>query len=138
MPVIRRGEADDLAAVAALQASSPEAAHWPVHEYLGYEFLVAVENGQVAGFVVWRRVAAGECELLNLVVASGARRQGLGRSLLEPLLRQTGGAVFLEVRESNQAALDFYKSMNFKEVNLRKSYYDFPPEAAIVMVFHSC
>jgi ribosomal-protein-alanine N-acetyltransferase len=46
--------------------------------------------------------------------------------------------VFLEVRESNQAARIFYKSMGFQEVGIRKEYYQAPLEAAIVMKFHSC
>jgi len=58
--------------------------------------------------------------------------------LLEPLLNLRGSQVFLEVRESNQAARIFYKSMGFQEVSTRREYYEFPSEAAIVMKFHSC
>ena len=48
------------------------------------------------------------------------------------------GNFYLEVRESNQAARNLYKSMGFQEVNIRPEYYQFPLEAAIVMKFHSC
>jgi ribosomal-protein-alanine N-acetyltransferase len=136
-PVIRRAEAGDLQSVAAIQAACPEAAHWPVAEYLQYEFTVSIAAGGVAGFLVWRRLAEGECEVLNLAVAPRFRRQGVARRILEPLL-DLRGTIFLEVRASNLAARIFYKSMGFQEVTIRSEYYSSPPDAAIVMKFHSC
>ena len=138
MPVIRRGEAGDLEAVAAIQATSAEASHWAVAEYMQYEFSVSVEAEKIAGFLVWRPLGEGECEVLNLVVAPELRRQGVARRLLKPLLSHPASVIFLEVRESNQAARNLYKSMGFQEVSIRRGYYESPSEAAIVMKFHSC
>ena len=138
MPVIRPGETGDLEAVAAIQSASPEAAHWPVAEYMQYQFLVWTQDGVVGGFLVWHPLAAGECEVLNLVVAPEFRRRGVARQLLEPLLTEKQNSIFLEVRESNQAARIFYKSMGLQEVSRRREYYENPGEAAIVMKFHSC
>jgi ribosomal-protein-alanine N-acetyltransferase len=138
MPVIRRAEVGDWEAIAAIQSASPEAAHWPVAQYMPYEFTVSISDGRVAGFLVWRRLAEGECELLNLAVAPEFRRRGVARDLLKTLLNLRDNQVFLEVRESNRAARMFYKSMGFQEVSIRQKYYEFPSEAAIVMKFHSC
>jgi ribosomal-protein-alanine N-acetyltransferase len=140
MPLIRPGDPQDLAAVAAIQESSPEAAHWNPADYLQYDFRVCVHLGHVAGFLVARHVVPdeSEVELLNLAVAPEFRGKGLGRALLGDLLATGGATVFLEVRESNQAARNLYKSTGFKEVNIRPQYYPDPPEAAIVMKFHSC
>jgi [ribosomal protein S18]-alanine N-acetyltransferase len=138
MPVIRRAEAGDWEAIAAIQSASPEAAHWPVAEYMPYEFTVSIADGGVAGFLVWRRLAEGECELLTLAVAPAFRRRGIARELLKPLLNLGNNEVFLEVRESNRTARIFYKSMGFQEVSIRRGYYEYPSEAAIVMKFHSC
>jgi len=138
MPVIRRAEAGDLEAVAAIQSASPQASHWLVSDYLQYEFTVAVSGGAVAGFLVWRPLAEDECEVLNLAVAPEFRRQGIARELLTPLLNLRDTEVFLEVRESNLAARMFYKSMGFQEVSFRHLYYESPAESAIVMKFHSC
>jgi ribosomal-protein-alanine N-acetyltransferase len=127
-----------LAEVAAIQEASPEAARWSVAEYSQYDFRVAVDGRRIAGFLVSRAVAEDEREILNLAVAPEFRRQGVGRGLLAGFLTEARGTVFLEVRESNLAARNIYKSMGFKEVGIRSGYYQDPPEPAIVMKFHSC
>jgi ribosomal-protein-alanine N-acetyltransferase len=135
--VIRAGNAQDLAAISAIQDACPEAAHWPPSDYLNYDLHVAVCDGRVAGFLAVR-AAAGEAEILNLAVAPTFRRRGLARALLGGFLQAFPGPVFLEVRESNTAARRTYQALGFTEVNIRGSYYASPPEAAIVMKFHSC
>ncbi|HTX36852.1 MAG TPA: ribosomal protein S18-alanine N-acetyltransferase [Bryobacteraceae bacterium] len=138
MLLIRRGETRDLTEVAAIQAGSPEASAWEVGSYLEHDFRVAADAGRIAGFLVARAVAPEERELLNLAVAPLDRRRGVARALVQAFLRDSPGAVFLEVRESNRGARNLYKSMGFHEVSLRRKYYENPPEAAIVMKFHSC
>jgi len=135
---VRRGAASDLEAVAAIQARCPEAAQWDATAYLQYDLLVAVREGRVAGFLVSRRAGEDECEILNLGVDPAFRRRGVARGLVAALLSGFRGAVYLEVRESNQAARNLYNSMGFQDVSCRQGYYDTPPEAAIVMKFHSC
>jgi ribosomal-protein-alanine N-acetyltransferase len=138
MTVIRRGEADDLDSVAAIQQASPGAANWNVRDYLEQDFRVAVDGNRVVGFLVARTLTADEREILNLAVAPDSRRKGVARALLACVLEAFRGSVFLEVRESNGIAQAFYKSLGFKELSLRKGYYNSPPEAGIVMKFHSC
>ncbi|MGO9232108.1 MAG: ribosomal protein S18-alanine N-acetyltransferase [Bryobacteraceae bacterium] len=138
MPAIRRGSAEDLAAIAAIQAASPEAADWQPADYLAHRLLVAIGGAGVMGFVAARPVAEGEFEILNLAVAPEFRRQGIARELLEALFQDSHGTFFLEVRESNQAAQMCYKSLGFQSIGRRPGYYEGPSEAAIVMKFHSC
>jgi ribosomal-protein-alanine N-acetyltransferase len=138
MTGIRRGEPGDLDEVAAIQNASPEAARWSVSDYLQYDFRVAVHGRRIAGFLVSRTVAESERELLNMAVAPEFRRRGVGRDLLRSLLTEAPGPIFLEVRESNRAARNIYKSMGFQEVAHRPGYYEEPHETAIVMKFHSC
>ncbi len=135
---IRAANDGDLAAIAAIQQASPEAAQWNPVEYLRYDTSVAVCDGAVAGFLASRTVAPDECEILNIAVAPGFRRQGVARALLSVLIRTWQGALFLEVRESNRAAQSLYKSLGFQAVAMRPGYYSAPPECAIVLKFHSC
>ena len=137
MTIFRRGESGDLAEIAAIQAASPEATQWDVAGYLPYQILVAVSGGRIAGFLVARPADDRECDLLNLAVAPAYRRQGIGRGLVRALLESRQGAIFLEVRESNQAARSLYRSLGFQEVSVRFQYYYSPLESAIVMKFYS-
>jgi len=138
MPAIRRGGVEDLAAIAAIQAASPEAAQWQPADYLAQLLLVATSDAGTIGFVVARPVADGEFEILNLAVAPEFRRHGIARQLLDALLREYCGSFYLEVRESNNVAQICYKSLGFQPVARRPGYYATPSEAAIVMKFHSC
>jgi ribosomal-protein-alanine acetyltransferase len=138
MPVIRHGGAQDLAAIAAIQAASPEAAQWKPADYLAHRLLVAIGETGATGFVAARAVADGEFEILNLAVAREYRRQGIARRLLEALFQDYHGTFYLEVRESNRAAQMCYKSLGFELVARRPGYYESPSEPAIVMKFHSC
>lgn len=138
MTAIRRGEPGDLKDIACLQASAPEAAHWEVEEYLQYDLRVAFTENRLAGFLVGRMLAPGEAEILNLAVAPDLRRHGIAAALVKSFLQDFPGAVFLEVRASNSGARQFYKYLHFQEISTRTQYYESPPDAAIVMKFHSC
>jgi ribosomal-protein-alanine N-acetyltransferase len=138
MPAIRRGDAANLASVAQIQLASPEAAHWRPEDYLAYDLLVADVEGKIAGFLVSRPLGSGEVEILNLAVAPEWRRRGIAKALIQTLLSESPSFIYLELRESNGAAFSLYKSLGFQQVSRRPGYYDYPPEAAIVMKFHSC
>ena len=48
--------------------------------------------------------------------------------------RSIGGTDFtLEVRCSNQVAINLYKSIGFVSEGIRKNFYDFPKEDAMIM-----
>lgn len=138
MLLIRRGEPRDLASLEAIQLASPGAAVWDVSAYLAYDLLVAEMGPTIAGFLCARKLADDECELLNIAVAPGQRRHGIGASLLREYLRGFSGTVFLEVRRSNLGAQKFYKSLNFQEISVRKGYYSDPCEDGVVMKLLSC
>ena len=91
--------------------------------------LVAVPDrpdGQPEGFALARH-AAGEAELLTIVVARDARRHGHGGALLRHLtaaLRQRAiNELFLEVSERNLPARRLYETFGFCEVGRRAGYY---------------
>jgi [ribosomal protein S18]-alanine N-acetyltransferase len=130
---IRAATADDLAAIVAIQAASPEASQWDPASYLDYDCLVAVKGDQVAGFLVSRPTAPGEREILNVAVELSQRRHGVARRLIAAELERPRGQWFLEVRESNIAAINLYKACGFQEAGRRNSYYQNPPETGIVM-----
>ncbi len=93
-------------------------------------------DGNLAAYALYS-LAAGEGEILNLAVDPAARRRGYGRRLLETVLdalRAAGtSAVYLEVRQSNSAAIQLYAEAGFRRVSLRKKYYSNPVEHAVTM-----
>jgi [ribosomal protein S18]-alanine N-acetyltransferase len=95
----------------------------------------APERGIVAYCVY--EVVAGELHVHNLAVHPVHRQRGLGRRLMELVLRvgRHRGAVsaFLEVRRSNRAALSLYGGLGFQVVSTRRNYYAHPTEDALVM-----
>lgn len=130
---VRNATAQDLPAIRAIQEASPEASQWEP-SCVDESVLVAEEGAHVAGFLVWREVAPGESEILNLAVDPPFRRRGVARNLLSGLASRT---VFLEVRESNHAARGLYRAAGFLEVGTRRNYYQNPIEYAIVMRWQS-
>ena len=93
---------------------------------VGYVCRVVELAGQIIGHAVLS-VGAGEAHILNVCVREEFRCRGVGRRLMEHLLergRVSGmSEAFLEVRPSNTAAIRLYQSMGFRQVGLRRGYY---------------
>ena len=92
----------------------------------GYQCWMVECGGGAVGYTV-AMVAAGEAFLLNLSVARTWQRRGLGRELLDFVLKlaRNHGAerILLEVRPSNRAAIALYSSAGFTEIAVRRGYY---------------
>lgn len=82
---------------------------------------------EVAGFVV-AHLAADEAEILSIGVAPKHQRRGIGRQLVEALIRAVRRAdvkrVFLEVASDNAPAAALYRRLGFEETGRRKDYYE--------------
>ncbi len=69
-------------------------------------------------------------EILAIATIEKYRNKGIAQELLDKIKTKD---IFLEVRESNQVAINFYKKNKFKEISVRKNYYSEPNENAIIM-----
>ena len=101
--------------------------------------LVAEDNSTVWGFGVIQLLYKA-CEIENMVVAPEVRRRGLGKQLLAGLVElareQGADRIFLEVRETNEAARALYNKFGFRQAGRRKSYYHNPEEDALRYTLH--
>lgn len=148
---IRRLAPRDADAILAIQSQCPELAQWSKQDYeamsegnsIGWvasPFLTAAESpaspaaSAIAGFIT-ARLAADEVEILNLGVSPEQRRRGIAEALLNAALEwareNRARQVFLEVRVSNNPAIQFYKKAGFHPIGRRANYYTSPVEDAL-------
>src|SRR4051812_39266390 len=107
-----------------------------IDEPAAYIAVARAATEVILGYVVaW--FAADEGEIANLAVREPTRRQGVGASLLDAALgegrRRRAKNMYLEVRDSNEAARRLYASRGFEELGRRRGYYKRPVEDAIVL-----
>jgi len=100
-------------------------------------FIVVSEmDDHVVGYCIMYYVL-DEGEIARIAVDGSQRRKGIGRKILDEVKKacQEKGIsrILLDVRESNTSARDFYESYGFQIDGVRKNFYDFPKENAILM-----
>ena len=97
-------------------------------------------DGSLLGYLFFT-VVLDEGGVDNIATAPGARRQGVGRALMEAFHRRAAamGAAYLllEVRPSNTGAAALYEKLGYQIVGRRKNYYEHPKEDAIIMRLES-
>ncbi len=147
--LIRNFSVDDIEGVNSIEALSFQAP-WPsgffryLHGKAPGLFLVAVEDGDVVGYVVGElreimfsgvshRYKMGH--ILNIAVDIKRRRIGVGTQLLREMENRfrvrNANKITLEVRESNNAARSFYKKRGYEDIGRVKGYY--VNEDAVIM-----
>ena len=106
----------------------------------GYCSFLAKEETEVIGYF-GMIVVLVEADITIVAVLPDHRKKGISRNLLHLSLdeaRQQGiYSIYLEVRDSNAAAITLYKHAGFKEVGKRKNYYEHPQEDARLMLWQS-
>ena len=144
--VIRTASDEDAADVRALATGSRIDA-WTIDQYRDEAkrsdtvFLVAIDGSETKGFISGRIVPSSteglDGEIYNVAVSQECRGKGMGRYLLANAVDKFNsagcGSIWLEVRESNLSATQFYENNGFRRVTSRRKFYSGPVEDAIVM-----
>jgi ribosomal-protein-alanine N-acetyltransferase len=98
-------------------------------------FALVAEGDDLDGFVMVR-VAADETEVLSIAIGPNARRRGLASGLLEQACHRAASMgsvrIFLEVAAANLPARNLYGKYGFREVGLRKAYYEDGDDALVL------
>ena len=143
--VLRPMGRDDVPAVAAMEEAlfGPEA--WspdllatevttdPASRY----YIVADDDGVIAGYGGLLAQRGGQADVLTLAVAEHRWGEGIGGALLDGLLTEAGRRgcreVFLEVRVDNDRAQRLYRRRGFTDIGIRRAYYQPSGADALVM-----
>jgi ribosomal-protein-alanine acetyltransferase len=139
----RRGRSEDAPAIhaifreARLSVPLPTDRERLTRSPIGEIFTAVCQQGsEIIGALQWRNLGE-ELEILDLAVAPKHRCAGHAAFLLKNFLHeaaQTGAQyIFLEVRESNTAAIALYTKFGFTRAGRRPNYYRDPAEAALLM-----
>ena len=100
--------------------------------------MVAELANEVVGIMIYE-LHKNRLHLINFAVAPQARRQGVGSTMIEKLVSKLShdrrNRIMLEVRESNLAALLFFKSQGFRAIKILRDYYEDTTEDAYLMQY---
>ena len=99
-------------------------------------YFTARSGREILGYIgFW--ILKDYIHITNLAVAKKYQKKGIASLLLENVENTAGMSrkynLYLEVRESNTKAIDFYKKRNFEIVDSKKNYYENNNEDALIM-----
>ncbi len=96
--------------------------------------LAAFSGESLRGYLVCSRYAE-LWHLMNVAVDPEVRRRGVATRLIQHLLSEIDGSdkIMLEVRGSNEGAIEMYRGFGFDDVGHRRRYYQDNGEDALVM-----
>jgi [ribosomal protein S18]-alanine N-acetyltransferase len=145
--IIRKMTVQDVPAVAQIDQLS-FSLPWPEHSF-HYEvsdnrvarcFVAEAEDKRLAAMIVsW--IVIDELHIATIATHPEFRRQGIGTLILKYALKDAAASevrrAFLEVRASNEAALDMYRKFGFEISGRRTKYYKDNGEDAILMTLET-
>jgi ribosomal-protein-alanine N-acetyltransferase len=145
---IRKARKADIDRIIDIERSWQHLSHWSIDSYYRLlnddsftsSFVAEMDSGKgrpsIVGFVIFH-IAADVSEIYNIAVESAHARSGIGHELMRAAVNESGRRnarkVVLEVRKSNNPAINFYLKFDFKITGDRKQYYSNPIEDAYVM-----
>ncbi|HET6506181.1 MAG TPA: ribosomal protein S18-alanine N-acetyltransferase [Baekduia sp.] len=93
------------------------------------------EDGAIAGYTICSRYDT-VWHIMNVSVSPDRRRERIATKMLTDLfvrVDEPDPRFTLEVRRSNQGAIDLYTSLGFRGAGLRRRYYQDNGEDAVIM-----
>ena len=98
--------------------------------------IVELETKKLIGLCsAW--LVIDELHITSIAVHPIHQRKGLGKFLLSNLIKRSStlqtNQIYLEVRDSNEPAKAFYKSMGFKTIGIRSNFYKDGGDALLLL-----
>jgi ribosomal-protein-alanine N-acetyltransferase len=136
---MQESDLESVAAIERLVQTHPWSKQQFQDALASYQCTVYEQANQVVGFCILQPVL-DEANLLLMAIDPSQQGRGFGYTLLDDSIQQLKNnpiQIFLEVRESNTAAIRLYEKTGFHQIDLRKNYYPNPDgsrEHAVIMV----
>jgi ribosomal-protein-alanine N-acetyltransferase len=101
-------------------------------------FLVSESNGRIQGYIMCRiergfskiggLLPTKLSHIVSIAVMQGYRRRGIGTSLILEAMKRSyqhykTSEMYLEVRKSNDSAIELYQKLDFRKVKRNYGYY---------------
>lgn len=98
-------------------------------------YFIAKYNNQIVAFSGIKFIL-DEAELMNIVTKKSERHNKIATNLLNYLINfcklNKKNLINLEVNAKNTIAINFYKKYNFKQIGLRRNYYNATDDAILM------
>jgi ribosomal-protein-alanine N-acetyltransferase len=129
--VIRKAKSSDIPEVVKIETASfthpwEESLFFDTLSANGKYFFVYESDNKPVAYIIFETVL-DEGNITDLAVEAKYRNKGIGKELIEKTLSLAKElkikSIFLEVRESNEAARKLYRKLGFKLLGKRKGYY---------------
>jgi len=141
--IISKMKKSDINEVFELEALIHPNHHWSKDSFyneqannLASYYCIRTEDRTLAGFGgIWKII--DEAHITTLGIHPDFRRRNLAKALIVRIVEECYENMIkyitLEVRESNQAAINLYEKFLFSSIGVRKKYYQDNNENAIIM-----
>lgn len=140
--MIRKMTIDDLDQVMIIEKEAFDE-HWKrkdfEYEICENEFshmYVYEENKRVLGIIGYY-ILFDDAQVTTIAVLKEARGKGIATKMMEAMIKDCNSKMCsqlsLEVRQSNQKAINLYEKFDFIEMNIRKAYYEDGEDAIFMM-----
>ena len=137
------GDADDIYEIEQICFPDPwslESIKYELEENDRAFYVVAEHSGTIVGYAgLWWIIDEGH--ITNVAVRPGYRNRKIAEGIIRVLLEHTNEQGILhhtlEVRRGNEAAINLYEKFGFEVCGVRKGYYKFENEDALLMWRHA-
>lgn len=144
--IIRQASAEDVADIYEIEQLcfpdpwSRDSIRYELEENERAFYLVAEHSGKVVGYAgLWWILDEGH--ITNVAVRPGYRNRKIAEGIIRIMIEHTLSAGILhhtlEVRRDNQPAISLYGKFGFEVDGVRKGYYQFDGEDALIMWRHA-
>ncbi len=137
---LRRADISDLNSILNIEKTSYKKPYWNksllkylLNDSISDSAWIFEFKKKIIGFLIEQR-CLNEISILNFAVDKKYQNNGFGKKLISQYLSllPNSSVIFLEVNKNNFFARKIYTSLNFKEIGLRKNYYNNCEDALIM------